>query len=298
MKGSFHSCLLVAILALQPLVPALADDPAPARIFRIEREGLPPSWLFGTYHSSDPEVLSLPPEVRDALVQSRSVAVELLPEEMGDLSALQALLLPTGVRMAALVPDDLHERVIAAFAEVGIPASLADQFWPWAAALTLDYGKENLLEAVEGAQILDDSVIEMSRKGGKTVVGLETADEQVELLREMSLECQIAYLETSVEAWEVGPGEERDLLLSLYLRGDHAGMFALFESYRPLLGNECFAALEHALLTGRNRRMAARLAPMLEVGEVLVAVGALHLPGPEGLFALLRDEGWEIVPLR
>jgi uncharacterized protein YbaP (TraB family) len=56
------------------------------------------------------------------------------------------------------------------------------------------------------------------------------------------------------------------------------------------------------LLGDRNRRWVKQLRPLLEdpalAGEtVLVAVGALHLVGRDGLVALLRDEGFRAEPI-
>jgi hypothetical protein len=50
-------------------------------------------------------------------------------------------------------------------------------------------------------------------------------------------------------------------------------------------------------IVDRNLRMAERLEPILEQGGVFVAVGALHLPGPDGLFELLRAQGYRISAL-
>ncbi|WP_172449792.1 TraB/GumN family protein [Porphyrobacter sp. HT-58-2] len=54
-------------------------------------------------------------------------------------------------------------------------------------------------------------------------------------------------------------------------------------------------ALREALLTGRNQRWAEAIVPMLaERPRPLIAVGAAHLVGPDGLAALLEAQGYRI----
>jgi uncharacterized protein YbaP (TraB family) len=48
------------------------------------------------------------------------------------------------------------------------------------------------------------------------------------------------------------------------------------------------------LVVERNYRMAERIQPQLREGNALIAVGALHLPGEEGLLALLAEEGYRV----
>jgi uncharacterized protein YbaP (TraB family) len=43
--------------------------------------------------------------------------------------------------------------------------------------------------------------------------------------------------------------------------------------------------------------MAKRLLALLQDGRVFVAVGALHLPGPRGLLAMLRQHGYDLEPM-
>jgi len=47
-------------------------------------------------------------------------------------------------------------------------------------------------------------------------------------------------------------------------------------------------------IRARNIRMIESLLPHIESNRVFVAVGALHLPGEEGLLNLLRRQGFEL----
>jgi uncharacterized protein YbaP (TraB family) len=55
-----------------------------------------------------------------------------------------------------------------------------------------------------------------------------------------------------------------------------------------------YAAFEEAMITGRNRTMADKAAPLLDRGSAFMAVGALHLPGPTGLIELFRTAGYTV----
>jgi uncharacterized protein YbaP (TraB family) len=43
--------------------------------------------------------------------------------------------------------------------------------------------------------------------------------------------------------------------------------------------------------------MAQRAAPVLATGDAFIAVGALHLPGEEGLVELLRAQGYRLTAM-
>ena len=47
----------------------------------------------------------------------------------------------------------------------------------------------------------------------------------------------------------------------------------------------------------QEKFLAERLAPWLENGGAFVAVGALHLPGEDGLVELLQQQGYQVTPV-
>ena len=51
------------------------------------------------------------------------------------------------------------------------------------------------------------------------------------------------------------------------------------------------------LIDERNIRMRDRALPLLEKGNAFIAVGALHLPGDNGLVALFREAGYTVTPI-
>ena len=56
--------------------------------------------------------------------------------------------------------------------------------------------------------------------------------------------------------------------------------------------------IEQRIIVDRNHTMAERAAPILAEGNVFMAVGALHLPGPEGVVELLRGKGFTVTAVK
>ncbi len=48
------------------------------------------------------------------------------------------------------------------------------------------------------------------------------------------------------------------------------------------------------LLTDRNYIMADRMQSILQKGNAFIAIGAMHLPGEEGVLSLLNKQGYKI----
>jgi len=128
-----------------------------------------------------------------------------------------------------------------------------------------------------------------AKQDGKTGCGLETLDEQLEVLDSLPAAEQLELLLQSLEeAAQIE--EEMKSLFEAWQRGDDEPLVRQLE--------EEFAdypALAERLIYARNERWAAQIGEFLEKpDDVLVVVGALHLVGEQGLPARLERRGFRI----
>jgi uncharacterized protein YbaP (TraB family) len=91
--------------------------------------------------------------------------------------------------------------------------------------------------------------------------------------------------------------EAHDQMVAVYLENDLAQLESLSHEELETVGPEAKAYFFEAGIVKRNHRMLASLLPYLENNTVFVAIGALHLPGDEGLLNLLRQNDYELTPL-
>lgn len=92
--------------------------------------------------------------------------------------------------------------------------------------------------------------------------------------------------------------DSMETAITLYLQGD-VGMIApaLRKIVPEDLSDADYALFQKVILTDRNHLMVDRATPLLEKGGVFLAIGALHLPGKEGVVELLRQKGYRLTAL-
>ena len=253
-------------------------------LFRIQTESGSVSYLFGTIHSEDPRVTALPKQVRSAFEDSERLALEVDMNPLAILASVSAMLLDEGQELGDLVGDDLYARCQQAAADAGIPEVALKRYKPWAVAVLLS------LPPVETGDFLDILLYKSAAAEGKQVVGLETVEEQIGAFDGLPLADQIVLLEDALDNLERLP-MLFDALIEAYLRRDLAAL--------EKLGTENFQGdpgvtqrFQESAIFSRNRRMVERLEPYLEDGDIFAAVGALHLPGSQGMLNLLRQRGY------
>ncbi|MCR9139862.1 MAG: TraB/GumN family protein [Alphaproteobacteria bacterium] len=272
-------------------------------LWRIEGEGLTPSWLYGTMHVTDPRVLEMSDAARAGFGAAQTVVLE--SAELGDLGKAQAALmtnpeltmLTDGSTLQSLLEGDDLRRVEAALDERNVPMVLVSRMKPWMVFSIIAAPSCELERRGKGVPFLDKKLADDAIAGGKTLKGLETLAEQMSILTNLPIDLQVRLL-----AETAALGDTLDDMMAtmtdLYLAGQINMIMPLIEFGARESGGDhgAYAQFERDMVETRNRNMAERLQPMLQDGNAFVAVGALHLPGEDGLVQLLRERGYRVTP--
>ncbi len=244
------------------------------------------AWLFGTIHAMPAPVDWRSPAIDRALQDSDLLVLEI--DNANDPGAL-------GRIFAALsnspglppVTDRLdaprRKRLVEAMQELGLsPRDLAGME-TWAAALTVSRAATAESHAAFG---LESELMDAAR--GKPVAQLEGAEAQLRMFDGLPESEQQDLLAGVVE--EALSDRPEDTLAKAWASGDMATIDR--EAHAGLLAD---AELREALLVNRNRAWVAKIAAMLQQGRrPLVAVGAAHMAGPDGLPALMAAQGYTV----
>ncbi|MEM1410923.1 MAG: TraB/GumN family protein [Pseudomonadota bacterium] len=247
-------------------------------------------YLLGTVHSEDPRLLEYTPSFLEALSSCQTYAMELVP----DLPTLQRLLsymeLPAGSTLEPLVGPERFAALESAVAPYAISEARLRRMKPWAAMMTLS------LPPPKTGLFLDYALSLRAGGMGMGVVGLETLEEQLAFLEDLGLEAQLDLLDQALADHEQVQAVH-DGMVDAYLTRDLATLQAMTDEQMAALEPETRAWFVSEGIDARNLRMAANADRLLEGGCTFIAVGALHLPGEQGLLRLLEQAGYRLVRL-
>jgi hypothetical protein len=284
--------LLVGVLAPPPAA-AEAMPYADGLLWRLERDEAPPSYLFGTLHSSDERITTLPQPVSEAFEGARTVAVEAVIDNAAILKMTRAMMLPSGERLDAMLTPRQVARLKEAAAHYRMSAAMLARLKPWGVMSLFSLPPAEHLRHAAGKKPLDEALRAQAEAAGKRVLGLETIEEQIDTLDGMDSADQIAMLDsTLVQAGEIERAFAR--LRDAYLARDLATVYALLNAAKVADTTGAVERFERRLIVDRNQRMAARMEGLLAEGAAFVAVGALHLPGEQGILQLLAQQGYRV----
>lgn len=268
-------------------------------LWRISKDGVTDSYLFGTMHMADPRVIDLPAAAQDAFDTASTVVIE--TTDILDQAAMMASMLKNPELMMftddttlfSLVSDEDRVVIENALKSRGIPPASVVKMKPWMIASMVALPACELARKAAGAPVLDVELAQRAQVDGKLLEGLETVEDQLGAMASLPMDFHLRGL---VETIKLGAriDDVIETMIVLYLDGD-TGMFWPF--FREVLPSESdrdggYAAFEEAMVTARNHTMAARADPFLTQGGAFIAVGALHLPGDKGLVSLLRANGY------
>ncbi len=270
-------------------------------LWKIEKQGVSPSYLMGTMHLTDPRVLDMPKGAKPAFDAAKTVIVE-STEVLDEKKAAAVLLSHPDLTMftdqttiSSLLPKDETDRLEAGLKSRGIALSAVQKMKPWIIASFVSLPACEMARKAGGGSFLDKKLAEDALASGKSLEGLETAMEQLNAMADIPMK---VHLQSLIETLELGSRMDdiTATMIDLYVEGN-IGMIVPTLKYaaEDKLGETSdYADFEQRVIIDRNHVMADRATPILSRGQAFMAVGALHLPGKEGVIELLRAKGFTV----
>lgn len=281
------------------LVTILSVQVQAQLLWKVSGNGIErPSYIFGTHHLAPSDsILSSHPSIDAALQAVDCVYGEVLLSDMASaqnevMAALQAPADSTLTDLFTAAQLDSIGTLLTSYAGTPVNPAMFAAFKP--AMLSTQLEALRSLAVFPGfnpARQLDALIQTKAAELGKKVGGLETIAFQIKLLYGSPVARQAADLMKSVRL----DGKLRLFtreLTQAYTAGDLERLHALMND--PETGMTPEEA--ETLINSRNHAWVSFMIGALTTAPMFIAVGAGHLPGPNGLINLLRSKGYTVEP--
>ena len=290
-KGGVRRHFLLLAAGLFTACLAFAQTPH-TLLWQISGNGLSrPSYLFGTMHVLCADDATLSDSLKSVIAGCDEIYFEI---DLSDMSALmnsmKYMRMNDSKKLSDLLSADDYQKVKHYFDQHAgmLPFGMLERFKPLLISSLIEE-QDLSCQTTDGMEFM---IMKEGRPYKKTVKGLETAEFQAALFDSIPYEQQAKdlvnyidsmdeYKKATIELASLYKEQDLDKIDELTLKGD-PGM----NGYMDLL------------LYDRNRKWAKALKGLLPGKSLLVAVGAAHLPGDNGVINLLRKEGYTLRPVK
>ena len=294
-------CWLVGAHAQSPEPEPVVDAPALAAnsaqdsaafanslLWEITGKGLKQaSYLYGTIHIIPKDSFFILPEVEQGMAAASRLVLEVALDGSAIFaSAMGMMMMPPASLSSLLGPEDYG--YLKRFMQDSLPTPLP-MFQMIKPIFIAQHISSSYCMAQEGTSY-ELYFMEAFQKMKKPVSGLETAKEQMGYLDAISLEEQAQSLMETVRNPRIAC-QQYDEMVRMY-RAQDLTRLAAFTQEDPDIGDHL-----DKLLDERNFNWISKIEEMAARECVFIAVGAGHLPGPNGVVELLRKQGYMLKPL-
>ena len=291
-------------LSLILAVMAIALAAQAQLLWKVSGNGLGrPSYIIGTYHFAPASMIDQIPGMAQAFEDCDIVLGEIDNEEItgtkAQMAMAQAMMAPVDSTLDKLYsPEDyaIVEQVFNKyFGGMGVTLSQMKMLKPSAISVQMQ-----AMQAVKyfpnfnPNDLIDMAVQKRANEMGRPSGGLETVDEQIDLLFNSPLTEQAESLLEACKKDDLFVVQS-SALVEAYMAQDLAKIEEVMTD--PEIGGDDAEAMDE-LIYDRNRNWVVKLVKIMPERAALICVGAGHLPGEQGLLQLLRDRGFTVEPMQ
>ena len=287
-RARFAAAVTIAVLLASG---AAAQTRGRSFLWKVQ-SGSNVMYLAGSVHALTNDAYPLNPAYQRAFDASGALVEEIDLAEADPLSGGLGLLAKgmytDGRTFSSVVSRDTATQVAQRLKNTPLALEMIQPMKPWMVML--------MLEAL-GAQAagldpelgLDKHFYNLATMGGKSVIGLETAESQIDRFDKMPDAMQEQMLKSELAEMDTERTSLR-ALLTAWQTGDAAAIETMLLS--AFSSNPTAYA---SLITERNRNWMPQLETCLKrASPCFVVVGAAHIVGPQGLLAMLQARGYRV----
>jgi uncharacterized protein YbaP (TraB family) len=255
------------------------------------KDGKMTSYVYGTMHLMDAKLFYFPKKLEKLLLKSEVLCMEIANLNDPDLS-----------------PDAFFLKNDETLADYFSVAQM-DSIYRWAEkALLMNKEQFNtnfskakpflllqfLLQSSlpENAKSYEKEFENLAKNDKKTIEGLESVTEQLELFTSLSKKEQAEMVMSSLRD-EAEAKSSFQEMQKIYLTQNIDDLYTFMKKEIDSPINRSRAFLED-----RNQKWIPQMEKMMESKSVFFAVGAAHLAGPEGVIELLIKKGFMLTPIK
>jgi uncharacterized protein YbaP (TraB family) len=256
-------------------------------LWKLTADGIAvPSYVFGTMHVQDRRAFNGIDLIFEKINACDAFAAEFHLDDAAGSFDGTAMLLPHHLTLHDFIPPKkyakLRQRLLKS---AQLDLDLLQRSLPFM-AVNMIGGK--ILQS-DMPVSLDEHLWNEASRAGKKLLGIESFQEQMEVLGKIPIEMQVKML------LELGRNlrhyrQHIQRLADLYCSGD------LYRLSKTVKKNA--KGLRKMMLYHRNEVMAGRIAALARQQSLFAAIGAGHLLGGKGVLRLLKKEGLKVVPVQ
>ncbi len=292
MKMSFVMSLLafLGISCSSQAVPEKALDNN-TLLWQVSGNGLQqPSYFFGTMHILCSADATISPNFNKVINNVGQVYFEIDMDDLVQMfGGMGAMAMTEGKKLKDLYTEADYQKIKAWFDKHGqLPFSAIESFKP----LLLSAMVGEAAMACPEKDGMEMRIMELATKKKLEIKGLETMAFQAGILD------KIPYEEQAKELLETIDSAANQKVLMKQLVAEYKGQN--LDSIDALTKSEEGGVSKYLdiMLYSRNRNWVAQFDAIAKQKSTLFAVGAGHLPGDEGVLALLKKKGYVLTPIK
>jgi uncharacterized protein YbaP (TraB family) len=252
------------------------------------KDGQHTSYVFGTIHLMPKEKFNIDSTLTAAFNSSSMIAMEVdLNMDLAQkIELAKETILPEGKTLRDICTAAQYQ-LIYTYA-VDSNGMSKKKFKRYSRLKPFFFSSVMLQESIENTKSYELEFGEMAKKRSKKTMGLESIQVQIQTINTVSLEDQVRMLIDGMNQTQ-----SYDAMLSNYLSE------SIDELYSDIITeSEGFPDFVENFLNKRNTQWIPVITDQIERENTFIAVGAGHLPGPNGVLALLRAKGYSLTPIK